>query len=124
MNILRECLEMNQETIDALPLLEKLDDTIKYLNLSKKGGFVGVKGVGDLFKANPKLVTKAATVAVTGLNQYNKYLRKTIKLHAKTAYEKKMITTIVDAMKESGQFTVFRIKYEGGGKTWILRFKK
>lgn len=124
MSILKECIKINQETIDALPLLEKLDEAIKALNLQSKGGLVNGKGVKSLFKANPKLVTKAATLAINGLNQYNKYLRNTIKLHAKSAYEKKMMTSIVDSMKNSGQFKIFRIKYEGGGKTWVLRYNK
>lgn len=124
MSLLRECLELNEEHIDALPLLEKLDESIKSLKLQKKGGLVNAKGVRDLFKANPKLVTKAATLAINGLNDYNKYLRKTIKLHAKSAYDRKMMTSIVDSLKGSGKFKIWRVKYEGGGKTWVLRYNK
>ena len=124
MSLLKECLEINQDPIDALPLLEMLDESIRALNLQKKGGLVNAKGAKSLFKANPQLVTKAATLAINGLNQYNKYLRNTVKLHAKSAYERKMMTTIVDSMKNSGKFKIFRIKYEGGGKTWTMRYKK
>ncbi len=124
MSILRECIEINEDHVDAIPLLEMLDESVKSLNLQKKGGIVNAKGVKSLFKANPKLVTKAATMAINGLNQYNKYLRKTVKLHAKSDYERKMMTSIVDAMKSSGKFRIFRIKYEGGGKTWIMRYNK
>lgn len=124
MSLLKECLEINEDHIDALPLLEKLDEAVRELNLRKKGGLVNAKGAKSLFKANPKLVTKAATLAINGLNDYNKYLRKTIKLHAKSAYERKMMTSIVDSMKNSGQFKVWRIKYEGGGKTWVMRYNK
>jgi len=123
MRLLKECLEITEESVDAIPLLETLDESIKHLNLQKKGGIVNAAGVKDLFKANPKLVTKAATLAINGLNQYNKYLRNTIKLHAKSSYDRKMMTSIVDAMKNSGKFKVYRIKYEGGGKTWVMRFK-
>ena len=122
MRLLNECLELNQDRIEALPLLEALDESIKSLGLQKKGGLVK-SGVKDLFKANPGLVTGAATLAINGLNAYNKYLRNTIKLHAKSAYDKKMMTSIVDALKDSGKFRIYRIKYEGGGKTWIMRRK-
>lgn len=129
MSLLKECIEINQEEVDALPLLEKLDESIRTLNMQHAGGIaphrlVQGKAVRDMFKANPRLVTKAATLAVNGLNAYNKYLRKTVKLHAKSAYERKMMTSIVDAMKNSGRFKVYRVKYEGGGKTWVMRYTK
>lgn len=129
MSLLQECIEINQEQVDALPVLEMLDESIKQLGLQKAGGIaphrlVQGKAVRDMFKANPKLVTKAATLAINGLNQHNKYLRKTIKLHARSAYDRKMMTSIVDALKGTGQFKVWRIKYEGGGKTWVMKYRK
>ncbi len=129
MSLLQECIEINQEQVDALPVLEMLDESIKQLGLQSAGGIaphrlVQGKAIRDMFKTNPKLVTKAATLAINGLNQHNKYLRKTIKLHAKSAYDRKMMTSIVDALKGTGQFKVWRIKYEGGGKTWVMKYRK
>lgn len=129
MDLLKECIELKEDHVDSLPLLEKLDESIRSLNMQHAGGiaphrYVQGKAVRDMFKVNPKLVTKAATLAVNGLNAYNKYLRNTVKLHAKSSYEKKMMTSIVDAMKSSGRFKIWRVKYEGGGKTWVMRYNK
>lgn len=132
MSLLKEIVELNEETIDALPVIEKLDEAVRELGLRHAGGLIkpkhrqGVKGnaIKAFFNANPGLVTKAATLAINGLNDYNKYLRKTIKLHAKTDYEKRMMTSIVKSLKNSGNFKLWRVKYEGGGKTWEMKFKK
>jgi len=132
MSLLKEMVELTEETVDALPILEHLEEAVKVLDLRHAGGLLGpkhrqlVKGkaVHALFKTNPKLVTKAATLAINGMNDYNKYLRKTIKLHAKTAYDRKMMTSIVDSLKGSGRFKIWRVKYEGGGKTWVMRYNK
>ena len=121
-SLIQECLELNQDNIEAIPIVELLDESVKKLNLQKKGGLVK-SGVKDLFKANPGLVSGAAMLAISGLNEYNKYLRNTFKLHAKSAYDRKMVSSIVDALKDSGKYRIHRIKFEGGGKTWIMRRK-
>ena len=134
MSLLQELTEDLQEDVDALPLIEMLDESVRALQkakgtrggvrnlqLQKKGQIVKRSGVKDLFKTHPDVVAGAATVALNGLNKHNKWLRDTIKLHAKADYERKMMTTIVDALKNSGKFKIWRVKFEKGGKTWIMR---
>lgn len=118
-------VETEQQEIDALPLTEALEEAVRSLNTQSKGGKVNgmISGAKDFFKANPGLVTGAAALAVSAVSQYRKNQRNTIKLHAKTAYEKKMMTSIADALTKEGKFKLHRIKFEGGGKTWILRRK-
>jgi len=125
MELLRELVESEQEEIDALPLMEALEESIRTLGLQHKGGKVNamIGGAKDFFKANPGLVTGAAVLAVSALKQYKNNQRNTVKLHAKTAYEKKMMTSIADALQKEGKFKLHRIKFEGGGKTWILKRK-
>lgn len=125
MKLLQELVESQEEPIDALPLMEALEESVRSLNMAKKGGKVNamIGGAKDFFKANPGLVTGAAVLAISGLQQYRKNQRNTIKLHAKTAYEKRMMKSIADALTKDGKFKVHRIKFEGGGKTWILRKK-
>ena len=122
MNLLRELIE--QET-DALPLIEALEESIRSLNLQSAGGRVnaGIQGAKEFFKANPGLTVGAAALAISAIVQYKKNQRNTIKLHAKTAYEKKMMTSIVDSLQKDGKFKIHRIKFEGGGKTWVLKKK-
>lgn len=125
MELLRELVESQQEDVDALPLMEALEESIRSLGLQQKGGKVApaISGAKDFFKANPGLVTGAAVLAVSALQKYKSNQRNTVKLHAKTAYEKKMMTSIADALQKEGTFKLHRIKFEGGGKTWILKRK-
>lgn len=124
MKLLRELAQPEVEQIDALPLMEALEEAVRKLNMQHKGGLTkAVHGAKSFFKANPALTVGAAAMAVSALATYNKNKRNTIRLHAKTAYEKKMMTDIVDALQKGGKFKVHRIKFEGGGKTWILRRK-
>ena len=121
--MLEECYKMSQEPSDALPIVEVLDEAVRELKLQKKGGLAIPKGAKEFFGANQKLATDASVLAIGAISQYSNIQRNTIKLHAKSAYERKMITSIVDALKGTGKFRVHRIKFEGGGKTWILRRK-
>ncbi len=125
MSLLRELTEYEQDPVDAIPILEALEESVRSLNLQQRGGKVktAIKGAADFFKANPVLATGAAAMAVNAFATYKKNKRNTIRLHAKTAYEKKMMTSIVDALQKEGKFKIHRIKFEGGGKTWILRRK-
>lgn len=124
MDLLRELTQLD-ETTEALPLLEALEESIRSLNLSSKGGKINptIAGAKDFFAANPALVVGAAALAVSAYGQYQKNKRNTIRLHAKTAYEKKMMTSIVDTLTKDNKFKVQRIKFEGGGKTWVLQRK-
>lgn len=125
MEFLRELIESEHEEVDALPLLEALEESIRTLNLQQKGGKIDstIAGAKNFFKANPGLVAGASVLAISALQQYRKNQRNTIKLHAKTAYEKKMMTSIADALVKDGKFKIHRIKFEGGGKSWILKRK-
>ena len=115
-----------EDQIDALPILEALEDAlIEIQELQERAGIIK-KGLGnakDFFKANPGLTTGAAALAIGAMGNYEKNKRNTIHLHAKTAYEKKMMTSIIDALKKDGLFKIHRIKFEGGGKTWVMRRK-
>lgn len=125
MSLLRELTDYEQDPIDAIPLVEALEESIRSLQMAHKGGKLNpsIKGAADFFKANPGLTIGAAALAVGAYSQYQKNKRNTIRLHAKTHSEKKMMTSIVDALQKEGKFKVQRIKFEGGGKTWILRRK-
>ena len=117
--------EIKQSGIKQLPtnLMEALEESVRALNMQTKGGKIDsmIDGAKNFFKANPGLTVGAAALAVSAVSQYKKNQRNTIKLHAKTPYEKKMMTSIADALTKDGKFKLFRIKFEGGGKTWILR---
>lgn len=123
MKLIEECYRMINEPDDALPILEALEESIRQLNLQSKGSIIKPKDAKDFFKTNPKLATDASVLAIGTISQYGNIQKNTIKLHAKSAYERKMITSIVDALKGGGKFRVHRIKFEGGGKTWIMKRK-
>jgi len=125
MQMLKECYTLTQEQVDAIPLVEALEESVRELKLRKAGGAVKNSAVDlkGFFKDNKNLVGDAAVLALSSFNEYRKHRRDTIKLHAKSAYDKKMMTSIVDALKNSGKFKVQRIKFEKGGKSWILKTK-
>jgi len=120
MELLKECYELTQEKVDAIPLMEMVEESIKKLSLQKNGGLIKMK---DFYTANPGLVKGAAVMALSSTKHFKNNFRNTIKLHAKKPYEKRMMTTIVDALKDSGKFKLQRINFEGGGKTWVLKRK-
>ena len=125
--MLEECYKLSEDRGDSIPLVEMLSEAVREIKLRKKGGVVqSASNPVDLrkfFKDNKKLVGDAAVLALSSFNEYRKHRRDTIKLHAKSAYDKKMMTGIVDALKNSGKFKVQRIKFERGGKSWILKHK-
>lgn len=125
MSLLKELSQLDEDAVEALPLMEALEESIRTLQMQHKGGKVNpaIAGAKDFFKANPALVVGAAALAVGALGQYEKNKRNTIRLHAKTPYEKKMMTSIVDTLTKDQKFKVHRIKFEDGGKTWIIRRK-
>jgi hypothetical protein len=125
MKLLRELVEAEQENVDALPLMEVLEESLQSLSMQHGGGKVNsmIGGAKDFFKANPGLVTGAAVLAVSALKQYQKNKRNTVRLHGKTSSEKRMMTSIADALQKEGKFKLDKIKFEGGGKTWVLKRK-
>lgn len=120
MSLLKELA--NIEDVKALPIMEALEESVRTLNLTSKGGLQkAVGGAKEFFTKNPVLAASAAAMAVSAFASYEQNKRNTIKLHAKSPYEKSMITSIVDALQKDGKFKVHKIKFENGGKTWIIK---
>lgn len=147
MDLLRELHESSNS--EYVPLIEAIDQVIAELanngrlnesriksmasDLRAKGGkinnFKGARGnnkgmIGgakDFFKANPGLTIAAGAMALDAYGKHQKAKRDTIHLHARDAQEKKMMTSIVDALKREGKFKVQKVKFERGGRTWTLR---
>lgn len=95
----------------------------KPINENKRGGMIrkGIGKMGKFMNANPALVIGAAALAVAAHGQYKRNKRNTITLHAKDAYERKMMTSIVDALTKGGKFRITRTMFKQGGKSWILK---
>lgn len=111
---------------DPLPVVDALTEAVrKIAQKQTKGGPVkGIKDAAGLYSKNKGMAVKAITNAV---NAYSKSkattLRHTIKLHAKTPYEKRMVKDIVDAMVKQGSYKVYKSSYKNGGKEWEIRRK-
>ena len=118
MDLLRD-LVIGDEENDFFPLTEALEEAVKQWGQNKKGGIIG--GAQALFKSNPSLIAGAGALAILAHKAYRKAKRNTIQLHAKSPYERKMMTSVVDALTKSGSFKVKRIRFEGGGKSWTLK---
>lgn len=82
-------------------------------------GMIG--GAKDFFKANPGLTVAAGAMALDAYSKHKKAKRDTVHLHARDAQEKKMMTSIVDALQKEGKFKIQKVKFERGGKTWTLK---
>ena len=95
----------------------------KPINENKRGGMIrkGIGKMGKFMNANPALVIGAAALAVAAHGKYKRNKRNTITLHAKDAYERKMMTSIVDALTKGGKFRITRTMFKQGGKSWILK---
>jgi hypothetical protein len=123
MSILKELIEQEEEQIDALPLMEALDEAIVQLNeRNGKGGFIkkAIGGAKDLITNNPGMATAAAVLAVSAYGNYQKNKRNTIRLHGKTTQEKKLMQDIVNKLTADKSWNLKKVKFEGGGKSWIL----
>ena len=119
MDLLREITE--DYNCETLPLMEAISQSVKQLQLQKRGGKVTNKMIADFIKRNPKLTTAAAFNAVAAYQQYKTNKRNTVNLFAKSPYEKRMISRVVDAMTKSGQFKLHRTRYADGGKYYELK---
>lgn len=117
MNLLRELVTEQDEK--HIPLAEAIEEAVKDWGQNTKGGVLG--GAKAFFKANPTLIAGAGALAVLAHKAYRKNKRNTISLHAKSPYERKMMTSVVDALTGSGKFKVQRVRFEGGGKSWTLK---
>lgn len=109
---------------DTVPLLEAITKSVRELKLAKRGGKVSNKSIRDFMKSNPKLTSAAAINAMASYNQYKTNKRNTVSLFAKSAYDKKMIRRIVDAMTKSGQFKIHRTRYADGGRYYEMKQMK
>ena len=119
MDLLKEITEEYNE--EVVPLMEAISSAIKELKMQKRGGRVNNKMIKDFMKTNPKLTTAAALDALASYKQYKTNARNTISLFARSAYDKRMIKKIVDAMIGSKQFKLHRTKYAEGGKYYELK---
>lgn len=120
MELLRDLIEIK---IDHVPIMEALN-SLELIEENKRGGKViprAMKGAKAFFNANPSLVIGAAAMAVGAYTAYKRNKRNTITLHAKDAYERRMMTSIVDALTKGNVFRVVRTKFSGGGKSWQLK---
>ena len=122
MDLLKDITQNYAE--DTVPLLEAITKSVRELKLAKRGGKVSNKSIRDFMKSNPKLTSAAAINAMASYNQYKTNKRNTVSLFAKSAYDKKMIRRIVDAMTKSGQFKIHRTRYADGGRYYEMKQMK
>ena len=118
--------ELTEEYNDeVVPLVEALEEAVATMNASRRGGPIksAIKGAAGFFKKNPGVTIAAATLALDQYAKYRANKRNTIKLFAKDAYEKKMMTDVVDAITKSGRYKVVKSRYASGGKYWVLKRK-
>jgi len=119
MDLLQEIAE--EYSSEILPLMEAISQSVKQLQMQKRGGAVNNKMIADFIKSNPKLTAAAAVNAVAAYQQYKTNKRNTVKLFAKSPYEKRMIRRVVDAMIQSKQFKLHRTRYADGGRYYELK---
>ena len=114
---------INEKQTNYILLTEAINEAVRSLKLNKRGGKITPRNAKDFFKANPSLTVAAGALAVSAYSSYKKNKRNTIQLHAKDEYEKRMIRDVVDSLTSSGKFKVQRVRFEHGGKTWVLKRK-
>jgi len=120
MDLLRDLIEIKS---DHVPIMEALR-SLELIEENTRGGKIvprAIKGAKAFFNANPSMVVGAAAMAVGAYAQYKRNKRNTITLHAKDAYERRMMTSVVDALTKQNAFRVVRTKFSGGGKSWQLK---
>jgi len=122
MSLLKEITEDYAE--ETVPLMEAITKSVRELKLAKRGGKVSNKSIRDFMKSNPKLTQAASINAMAAYSQYKTNKRNTISLFAKSAYDKRMIKRIVDAMTTSGQFKIHRTRYADGGRYYEMKQMK
>lgn len=125
MGILTELI--TEYSDEPLPVVEALTEAVKKVAVKPtKGGLVkGVKDAAGFYAKNKGLAVKAITNAVDAYSRSKSVtLRHTIKLHAKSPYEKSMVKDIVDSMVKTGDYKVYKSSYKAGAKFWELRRTK
>lgn len=110
---------------EPINLMEALEEAVGVMNARRntKGGPIKatLKGAASFFKKNPGVTIAAATLALDTYSKYKANKRNTVKLFAKDAYERKMMTSVVDAMIKGGRFKVVKTRYAQGGRYWVLK---
>ncbi len=122
MDLLREL--SSEQPDNAVPIMEAIQAVCSSLLIEGKrtsAGKVNVPGSKDFFNNNTGLVVGAAAMAISSQRAYQHNKRGTFTLHAKDAYERRMITRIVDSMVQSKKFKIARTKFQGKGKTWVMK---
>jgi len=117
--------ELTTEYFDKpLPIIDALNEAVRKVSLKQtKGGPVkGIKDAAGLYAKNKGLAVKSITNAVNAYtNSKETTLRHTIKLYAKSPYEKRMVHDIVSAMTKKGDYKIYKTNYRNGAKHWELR---
>lgn len=123
MNLLTELTD--EYGAGPINLMEALEEAVAVMSATrnKRGGPVKntIKGAANFFKKNPGVTVAAATLALDAYTKYKSNKRNTVKLFAKDAYERKMMTSVVKAMTDSGKYKVVKTKYASGGRFWVLK---
>lgn len=116
--------ELTQPEVIEVNLTEAFTTAVKQLDLLSRGGKINMKGnAKDFFNANPTLVVGAAALALNAYANYKASTRNTIKLFAKDAYEKKMITDVVKTLLKTKRFRLLKTNYAQEGQYWeLVRF--
>lgn len=120
MNTFKEFITENQKPVN---LTEALEESIRSFSANKAGGKLNpsISGAKDFFKHNPGLTISAAALALSAYSKHKSNQRNTIKLFAKDEYEKRMMTSVVDALTQSKKFKLHRMRSEHGGRSWELK---
>lgn len=108
--------ELNEDYTDVdVDLVQALNESL--------GGLVknAATNASKFFSKNPVLTVAAASMALNAYSKYKKNKRNTIRLFAKDAYEKKMMTDVVKALTGQGRFKLQRTAYADGGQSWVLK---
>jgi len=121
MEMLRELITINEINQPPVPFFQALNEAVKELEMAKVGGKVTFKDASDFFKANPSLAILGGALALSAYHAYKRNKRNTIHLFATDAYERRMMTDIVDALTKNSLFKVQLIKHHSGGKSWLLK---
>ena len=103
-----------QELVDKQPDTLRLSEAIDAALLEE--GIM--QRAGSFFKKNPALTIAAGAMAI---NAYKKNKRNTLRLFAKEAYEKRMMTDIADMLTRSGKYRLHKTNYADGGKYWEFK---
>ena len=110
-----------QEMVDEQPETIVLSEAIEAALIKEGIISKAIGAAGSFFAKNPALTIAAGAMAVNAYGNYKKNKRNTLRLFAKDAYEKKMMTDISDMLTRSGKFKLKKMKYADGGKYWEFK---